>query len=204
MPIITNISVQTKNKKRCNLFIDGEFFCAMSVETAVLNRLKSGMEIDSEKLQEIVIESDKKEALSKATDYLSKNLKTKRQVKEYLMKKGYSEQIAYYCIDKLKEYNYVNDEEYSRRYIESVSKNQGKKLVEYKLMMKGVKKQDIESAYNEVSIDQKQNAKEVAKKHLKNKELTKENIAKTYRYLIGRGFSYDETSFALAEFKETD
>lgn len=204
MPIITNISVQTKNKKRCNLFIDGEFFCAMSVETAVLNRLKSGMEIDSEKLQEIVIESDKKEALAKATEYLSKNLKTKRQVKEYLLKKGYSEHVVYYCIDKLKEYNYINDEEYSRRYIESVSKNQGKKLVEYKLMMKGVKKQDIESAYDEVDVDQKQNAKEVAKKHLKNKELTKENIAKTYRYLIGRGFSYDEASFALAEFKETD
>ena len=120
------------------------------------------------------------------------------------MKKGYSEQVVYYCIDKLKEYNYINDEEYSRRYIESVSKNQGKKLVEYKLMMKGVKKQDIECAYDEVDVDQKQNAKEVAKKHLKNKELTKENIAKTYRYLIGRGFSYEEASFALAEFKESD
>lgn len=174
----------------------------MSIETAMLNRLKVGAEIDSEKLNQVIQENERKEALVKATDYVAKNLKTKRQVKDYLLRKGYTEEVAYYCIDKLKEYNYINDEEYSKRYIETTNKGQGKRLIEYKLMMKGVKKQDIESAYENVEVDENENAKKVAEKYLKNKEITKENIAKAYRYLIGKGFSYSQADYALSEFKE--
>lgn len=202
MPFITNVSVQKNNKKRCNVFVDNQFFCAMNIETVVKNQLKSGLEIDKEQLEQIVFENEKQEALFKATDYISKNLKTKKQVKDYLIKKGYSEQVAWYCVDKLKEYEYINDKEYSKRYIESVNKRQGKRLIEYKLMLKGVKKDDIESAYLETEVDAKESAKLIAEKYLKNKEITKENIAKTYRYLIGKGFSYDEATFAISKFSE--
>ena len=201
MPIITEISLQKNNKNRCNLYIDNEFFCGMSVETAVKNRIKVGQEIDKEKLEQLVSESEEHEALIKATDYISKNLKTKRQVKEYLIKKGYSEQIAWACVDKLKEYNYIDDVEYSKRYIESLSKRQGKRLTEYKLMMKGVKKEDIENAYSDAEDYADESVKQLAKKHLGNKPKTKENLAKTYRYLIGKGYSYEQVSEALAEYQ---
>ncbi len=201
MSKITLISAQTKNKDRCNLFIDGEFYSGISIETLMKFRLKVGMEIDKTVLSEILLDSEKTEALSKAVDYLSSRLKTKRQVKEYLLKKGYSEQVVWYCVEKLKDYNYINDAEYSKRYIESTSKTQGKRLLEYKLMMKGVKKDDIASAFSQTDIDAKENAKEVAVKYIKNKEKTKENLAKVYRYLIGRGFSYDEASYAIDSIK---
>lgn len=202
MPVITNISAQKNNKNRMNIFVDGEFFCAMSVEIIIKNRIKVGIEIDKEKLEKFIFENEKHDALVKATDYISKNLKTKKQVKEYLIKKGYSYEIALYCVDKLKEYDYINDEEYSKRYIESVASKQGYRLTQYKLMMKGVRKEDIDNAYLQTSIDQKENAKLIAKKYLKNKEITKENIAKAYRYLIGKGFSYDEANYAIEEYRE--
>ena len=202
MPCITNVSVQKNNKKRCNVFVDNQFYCAMNIEIAVKNQLKSGLEIEKEQLEQIVFESQKQEALTKAADYISKNLKTKKQVKDYLIKKGYSEQVAWYCVDKLKEYEYIDDKQYSKRYIESVNKRQGRRLTEYKLMMKGVKKEDIESAFLDTEVDGKESAKLVAEKYLKNKEKTKENIAKTYRYLISKGFSYDEATFALNDFNE--
>lgn len=200
MPIITEIKIQEKNKKRCNLFIDGEFFSSISLETTLKNNLKKGQEVDQKELSILIEESNKVEALSKAVDYVSKALKTKRQVKDYLIKKGYTEEIAWYCVDKLKEYDYINDEKYSERFIESTSKTQGRKLVEYKLMMKGVRKEDIALAYENVEVDNKENAKNIAEKYLKNKEKTKENLAKAYRYLIGKGFSYEEASFALSQF----
>ena len=204
MSKITEISYQKQNKNRCNLYVDGEFFAGMSLETVLKNRLKVGSECDKSTLQTIIAENDRHEAMLKATAYVSKALKTKRQVKDYLIKKGYSEEIAYHVIDKLKEYGYVNDEEYSKRYIESVSKSQGKRLIKYKLMMKGVKKQDIESAYELAECDDFSNAKLVAEKHIKNKERTKENIAKTYRYLIGKGFSYEQANYAVSELNKED
>lgn len=201
MPIITEISLQKNNKKRCNIYIDNEFFCGVSVETAVKNRIKVGQEIEAKKLERLINESEEHEALIKATEYISKNLRTKRQLKDYLIKKGYSEQIAWVCVDKLKEYNYVDDVEYSRRYIESLSKKQGKRLTEYKLMMKGVKKEDIESAYLSAEDFSSDSAKKLAIKHLGSKPKTKENLAKTYRYLIGKGYSYEQVSDALAQFQ---
>ena len=204
MAKITTITIQSKNKKRCNLFVDGEFYSGISLETVMQHRLKSGMDIDKTELAEIILESDKVEALTLAVDYLSSRLKTKRQVKDYLLKKGYSEQVVWHCIDKLKEYNYIDDQEYSKRYIESTSKTQGRRLVEYKLMMKGVKKEEISSAYAESEIDSKLNAKNVLERYMKNKEHTKENLAKAYRYLIGRGFLYEEATFAIDSLKEFD
>lgn len=204
MAKITAISVQNKNKDRCNLFIDGSFFAGISLITLVKSRLKVGDEVNEGELKNLLLESERNQAFTKAIDYISKSIKTKRQVKEYLIRKGYDEQIVWSCIDKLKEYGYIDDSEYSKRYISSCSKNQGKRLVEYKLMAKGVKKEDIENAYNDVEIDSKENAKVVAEKYLKNKEITKENIAKAYRYLIGRGFSYDEATFALSFFNGED
>lgn len=200
MPLITNINFQTKNKKRCNLFVDGEFFSGVSLETVMLNRLKVGQEINKEQLKTLLEENERREALSKAADYVSKSLKTKRQVKDYLIRKGYSEEIAWYCVDKLKEYDYVNDEEYSKRFIESAAVTQGKRLTEYKLMMKGVKKDDIENAFFETEVDMLKNAVVTTEKYLRNKEKTKENLAKAYRYLLGRGFSYSEASEALARY----
>lgn len=201
MPVITAINLQTKIKDRCNLFLDGEYYTSVTLETVMKNRLKVGLEIEKDKLAEIITENEKAEALNKAVGYISKYLKTKREIKDYLLRKGYSEEVAWYCIDKLKEYGYVNDQEYSKRFIESNSKNQGKRLLEYKLMMKGVKKEDIGAAYENTEIDAKENAKAIAEKHLKNKEITSENLAKTYRYLIGKGFSYEEASYAIDQMK---
>ena len=204
MPKITLISLQNKNKSRCNVFVDGEFYSGVSMETVVKSRLKVGMEVAREELDNVILESERSEALAKAADYISSRLKTKREIKDYLIKKGYSEEIAWYCVDKLKEYDYVNDKEYSKRYVESTAKKQGKRLTEYKLMMKGVRKDDISAAYFECDIDGNENAKNIAIKYLKNKDITKENLAKTYRYLIGKGFTCEEAGFAISAFKEED
>ncbi len=204
MPKITAITMQTKRKNRCNIFIDEEFFSGISLETVVKNRIKVGDEIDKARLSELILESDRTEALAKSAEYISKRLKTKREVKDYLLRKGYSEEVAWYCVDKLKEYDYINDEEYSKRYIEYQSKNQGKRLIEYKLMMKGVRKEDISSAYGQSDVDGKETAKNLAQKYLKNKEINKENLAKLYRYLIGKGFSHDEAGGAVDFLKGND
>ena len=71
-------------------------------------------------------------------------------------------------------------------------------------MMKGVKKDDINSAYEESDVHSRDNAKQLALKHLQNKEITKENIAKTYRYLIGKGFSYDDANYAINGLNEEE
>lgn len=199
---ITAITAQEKNKERANLFVDGEFFAGISLETVLKLRLKAGDEVDTESLNAILSETEREKAMQKAADYALKRLKTKRQVKDYLLKKGYSEETVWYCVDKLKEYGYIDDEEYSKRFIESTSKRQGKRLIEYKLMMKGVKKEDIAAAYENAETDDNANARALCEKYLKNKEKTKENVLKAYKYLLGKGFSYEQADYAVALYRE--
>ncbi len=201
MSKITAIKVQEKNKNRCNVFVDGEFSFAAPIEIVLSERLKVNDDVDKNRITEIVERKDKSDALTKAVGYISKAIKTKKQVKDYLVKKGYTLDVAFYVIDKLKEYGYIDDVEYSKRYIESTKKTQGKRLLQYKLMCKGVKKEDIESACDGNDEGFKDDAFNLAKKYMRNKEETKENLSKTYRYLIGRGFSYEEAEYALSQFK---
>lgn len=201
MSEITMISVQEKNKNRCNVFVDGSFSFAVSLDLAIKYGLKKGFVLDDDLFKEITLEDEKMRAYSLATKYLSRALKTKKQVITYLKGKEISEPVIYQVIDKLKVYGFINDKEYVKRYLEACSSTQGKRLSDYKLMMKGIKKTDIESAREGVFVDGKENAKRIAERRLKNKEKSKENIIKTYRYLIGRGFSYEEAEYAVSNFK---
>ena len=109
-------------------------------------------------------------------------------------------------MEKLVEYRLVDDVEYSKRYIESTCKKQGKKLIEYKLISKGVRKQDIALAYERVETmsDDEDAVYALALKHIKNKERTRENYAKTYKYLVGKGFLFEEIDRAISKLKESE
>ena len=202
MSKITKISAQEKNKNRCNIFIDGDFFMGIPLELVYSNSLKVGMDIDKEKLKEIAKEKDYLDALNKATNYISKNIKTKKQLNTYLLGKGFDKEAVDRVIEKLIEYNYVNDKDYAKRYIESTSSYQGVNLVKYKLMMKGLRKEVVENLYEELDVNSQDNAYRIAIKHIKDKERTKENLSKTYRYLISKGFTYDDANYAIDRLKE--
>ena len=204
MSKITAIEVQKSDKERCNLFVDGSFFAGVSIEIVIKNHLKVGTELDKNSLGDLVFSAEKEKALKKAIDYVSKSLKTRKQVKDYLEKKGYAIEIILKILDKLIDYGLINDVEYAKRYIESTSKKQGQKLIEYKLMAKGVKKDDIALAYANVEDFDKDRVYNLAVKHLKNKERTRENLAKTYKYLLGKGFLYEEIDGAISRLKSEE
>ena len=46
MSEITEISPQVKDKNRCNIYVDGSFYCGMKLETAVRSRLKVGQHVE--------------------------------------------------------------------------------------------------------------------------------------------------------------
>ena len=142
----------------------------------------------------------KKEALDKCADYLAKYSKTEREIERYLIKKGYTQDIIAYCIDKLKGYNYLDDSEYCRLFIGSKIRTTGKRMIEQKLLIKGVDKQTIKE--NLASYDDSQAAVAVLAKYMKNKQPAKEVLQKAYRHLISRGFSYDTASETLSAFRD--
>ena len=78
--IVTDIKPQTKNKKRVNVYLDGEFYCGLDIMTTLSNRIKVGMEISIDKLNEISLESEIRSATDVCLKFISKSAKTKKQV----------------------------------------------------------------------------------------------------------------------------
>lgn len=203
MAKITQISAQAKDKTRCNLYLDGAFCCGLTIETVVKNRIKEGMEIERETLENLQFESEKQTALDKALTHITHSMKTEKDLKTFLEKKGYLPPVVDYVMAKMNEYGFVDDGEYALRYASSVSKNKGKKLIEMELKRKGVEEKHIDEALDSIT-NEEETAKHILSKYMKNKEWSKENLYKAFRYLLSKGFDYEVAKEALGGMNEDD
>lgn len=196
MKTVTQIKAQAKDKNRVSLYLDNKFFCGLDLETAVKNGLRVGTIITEDKLENIQLESEKQTAYSKVLKLISVRYKTQKEVEQYLFQKGYLAPVVYYVIDKLNEYHYIDDEQFVQSYVASHKSTCGKLKLKQQLMAKGVSESLIDSALQD-DFDQTDEILHLADKYMKTKEDTKENYLKLFKYLMGKGFSYDEIKSAL-------
>ena len=201
MARITEISEQKRNKRRVNIYLDGSFFCGLLLSTVVKTGLAVDAEMTESRLEKLQFESEREVAYDKSLTYVSKAMKTKKQVKEYLQGKGYLPQIVDYCIKKLTEYSFINDEEYCKSYVRTYKNSKGAKMIDRELKLKGIDFNLVEKAIDSEYDTAKETSEKLVRKYLKNKELTKENLAKAYKYLLSKGFSYEECSSAISALK---
>ena len=196
---ITAITPQVKDKARCNIYMDGRFCCGLTLETVVKNRLKVGQEITQESLEGMQLESEKQTALSKALSFLSATRKTEREIRAHLTKKGYLPAVIGYVIEKLREYDFVNDSEYAEAYTESAAKRKGGRLIRMELRGKGISDEAIENAVSGLDSEQElASAARILEKYMRGKTADKATLQKAYRHLMGKGFDYDVAKEALA------
>ncbi len=202
MSEITSIEPQKKDKERCSIFVDGRFYCGIKLEVAIKYHLKTGMQIEKSKLDEIQLETEKSQAIDKAMTHLSATMKTKNQMRDFLAKKGYTEAVINYVFERLEYYKLIDDEAYCRAYVNSVS-GKGKRALEADLYKRGAEKSAIERALLEIEEDADE-ASKVLEKYMRGKDGTKDNLYKGLKYLLSKGFGYDTAKQALEKFGEID
>ena len=62
MAEITSIEPQKKDKNRCSVYIDGRFYCGLTLQAAIKYHLKVGMHVEKPFLDEIQLETEKNTA----------------------------------------------------------------------------------------------------------------------------------------------
>lgn len=196
---ITKLEIQKNNKDRVNLYLDEKYYSGISLELVVREHLKVGLDIDEEYLRNLILEDEKGKALAKAIKYIGTNLKTAKQLRDYLRKKDYNPNTINYVMDKLIEYNYLDDENYARAYVLTYSTKYGKLKLKSQLKGKGVSDEIIDKYLDTANID---SIKKVALKYMKNREFTYENCQKLSRFLYSRGYEFDEINSLVNRLKE--
>ena len=196
---ITKLEVQKKNKDRVNLYLDDEFYCGLSLEAVVKYALKVGQELEIQKLEFLQNDSEREIAQNKAMAYISKYQKTEKELRDYLIKKGFDEEIVLKVIKKLKEYNLVDDMSYAKNYIKSKSKKSGRRKLSFELKKRGIADDMVEENIEEYSNDS-ENILPLCEKYLKNKPREYKTKQKAYRFLASRGFIGEDIMRALNNF----
>lgn len=208
MGSITEISVQKKNKNRCNIYIDNIFAFGVSNELIYKENLKVGMIIDEEKLKKIAYEENLINCKETALKIIERSYKTKKEMEKRLLEKGYNLEEINETLKFLERYNFINDESYTKAFIKDKTKTQGKQKIKYALKNKGVSEEIIEEELSNLDMErEKENANILALKKyniLIKRENDKYKIKeKIIRFLISRGYNYEVAKDAVKEMLES-
>ncbi|MCL2822321.1 MAG: hypothetical protein FWD86_03905, partial [Firmicutes bacterium] len=126
---ITAIEVQKNNNKRVNLFLDGQFFVGLDAFVVLQHRLKIGDEIDEATIKQIATKSGIASGFERAIKFLSVRLRSKKEIEQYLQKKGYCFDVIFKIVDKLIFYGYVDELKFATEFVKSYSKKYGKHYI---------------------------------------------------------------------------
>ena len=141
---------------------------------------------------------EKVSAFERAALYISRGIKTEKAIWDYLGKKEYPRAEIFEAVQKLKEYNYIDDAEYARVFVNSYHRRKGKQYIKIQLFQKGVKGEIIEACLEGME-SQSEVVKNLAEKYMKNKPRDKATRDKLVRHLLSKGFSFEEINQAIAE-----
>lgn len=199
MSKITQIKVQSKNKSRVNIFLDGEYFVALEIETVYKNFLKVGKEITENELLKIAEESEVERAKRQALKLLERRLYTRAGLKTKLLTKGFESAQIDAALESLARLNLVNDSVYARCYV-SQNTTRSKRDLESKLLQKGVSREVVKEVLDSLDAGaEQQNCDGFAEKFVRSKSGAEGLKDKLIRHLAGKGFGYTEIKNSVSK-----
>ncbi|QNO16498.1 regulatory protein RecX [Alkalicella caledoniensis] len=147
----------------------------------------------------------KDKALSMAYRYLSFKDRTEQELVKYLEKKEFTEVVIIEVIDKLKEYNYLNDQRYMQNFhrYQTQTKGYGPLRVQYNLQQKGISKDKYQEFEGQSESDYYTIALKIGLKKLKDKR-DLDSLRKLYAFLLRRGYSPAVVSKVINTLKDKE
>ena len=205
--IVTDVA--ELDKKRCKIFIDGEFAFVLYKGELREYGIKADTEVSLHNYEEIMGVLLPKRAKLRAMNLLQKKDYTEKQLRDKLHEGLYPSDIVDDAITYVKSYRYLDDERFARDYITYHMEMRSRNRIIQDLTGKGISKDVIlpiiEELYeqaNEASdtdIEQEQIAKLLEKKHYSDDMEYKEK-QKIMGFLLRRGYSMDSIRKAMNQY----
>lgn len=202
--VITKIK---KNKLNFDIYLDEEFGFTLTDEGLYKARLKTGMELEiTESLNEVLKDDEVKRCKNRALKIITDSPKSVNKVREKLKREQFTEDAMDKAIEFLKDYKFVNDERLAQNITKrAVRASSSVRQIKSSLYQKGIQKEDIQTAIEEVDEEQEmENAQKVAlKKYNSIKSKSSEDIIKKVYYTLNyKGFSYRSIEKAMKAVKD--
>ena len=204
---ITQITRQVKNKTRVSIFVDGDYFGSLDEKTFLESALKAGDKITEDKWRALQEQGENQLAFNKAIGYISKLMRSEKQIREYLNKKGFEEGAVEYAIKKMREYKYIDDQAYAKMVLSHQInvKKSGHMAVEQALRKNGIPNDIAQSVMLSYGDDDEfENAKAQYEKLLKKymrEEDEKKKKHKIAQSMARKGYDWETVKRAARSFE---
>lgn len=151
-----------------------------------------------------------------AVRYLGHAPRTRRQLRDKLTDKEFSTEAIDAVIQFLTQKGYLNDIFFAKNYISNKTRinNYGRRRIIVGLLQKGVSKEDIQAAYNQIDEDDNAEdetaaaaralAKRTARKDMDEIRNDPKEKQRLMAFLVRRGFSYDIVKKVLNDHLEEE
>lgn len=193
-------NIMSLDKKKVLIITDnGHRFPLYKGEVRRFNIVEDG-EISQIDFSEIIQVLNKR-CKERALYILERNDKTEHELRVKLKGSFYPEDIVDSTIEFLKKYDYIDDYRYASNYIRIKKDSKSIRQMEYDMLAKGISRDIISDAMQ----NQKINSREVIEKILKGRKFdirshSKEECSRQIRYLMGKGFLYEEIIAVIKEY----
>lgn len=122
-------------------FIDGKTVAVMD-DVIALFALHREMILQQSEIQDIIQKSQRIEATQKALLYVSQRLHSTHEIRQKLLKKGFSTDATAYSIERLAQLSYLDDRAFTEAFVRSKMKTRvSKKALSIELRRKGISRE---------------------------------------------------------------
>jgi regulatory protein len=192
---ITKMEYGKRNKQRVNIYINGEFSFAVDEALVYQYKLEKDKVVDLESLQQIIEEDNYIKAKTTALKTIERAYKTEKEIRDKLEKNEYPEDSIERVLEFLKSYEFINDEKFTKMFVQDKIKKYGKNKIKFDLIKKGINEKVVEENLNSMNdTNEKDTAKKLAEKKLRalqGKYGEGVIYSKVANYLSSKGFSFD-------------
>ena len=175
--------------KQVRLFFDEEKYCLLyynEVRRLGFHEKDEVGQQEFEELNKLLLHRAKLKAMS----LLKYQDRTRKELKDCLMRAEFPEFITEGAIAYVESFGYINDEEYVRRYMEYKAGTKSRIQIKMDLRKKGIGTEILERIFDEYEYEEDDVLEEQVQKRIRQKgSVTKENFQKYYGYFARKGFN---------------
>lgn len=179
------------DKKRSKIVCENGFYFALYQGEILRLGLKEKGELSEEMYHIQIAPLLKRRIRERIVSILKERDNTEAQLRRKLSYALYPEEIIDKGIEWAKEYRFIDDRRYLEFYIEINYKRKSKKRLIYDLMAKGIAREEIEEALDNIEIEEEEQIyKFLEKKKFFIKEENIQDREKMIRQLIYKGYDF--------------
>lgn len=192
------LTVEPIDKRRFKISCEGGFVFALYKGELGRYKIEEKKELSEADYLEILNEILFKRALQRVIYILKASDKSENEIRRKLELAYYPKEAIEHAVSAAKRYRYIDDANYCRKYVEASISRKSIRQISFELNQKGISKDIIQSALENVPDKERENIEKLLKKRgYMPEECSREDRQKHMAYLMRKGFLHDDIEHVL-------